>query len=94
MSDPKFEKVWVQNIKGMLRGVPFSDEMKAACLREFEASLSEENQREKDARRMALEEAAKVAETGTFQGGFQTRGDERRAFDIARRIRALQSEER
>jgi hypothetical protein len=45
-----------------------------------------------DARAKALEEAAKVAETCTFQGGFQTRGDERRAFDIARRIRALQSE--
>lgn len=51
MSEPKFEKAWVQNIKGMLRGVPFSDEMKAACLREFEAFLSEAHQREKDARR-------------------------------------------
>lgn len=56
--------------------------------------LSEAEQRGNDARVKALEEAAKVAETGTFQGGFQTRGDERRAFDIARRIRALQSEER
>lgn len=33
----KHEAVWVQNIKGMLRGVPLTDAMKAACLREFEA---------------------------------------------------------
>lgn len=47
-----------------------------------------------DARRVALEEAAKVAETGRFNGWFQTQGDRRRAEDIAHRIRALQSEER
>lgn len=50
MADTKHEKVWVQNIKGMLRGVQFTDEMKAACLREFEAFLSEADQREKEAK--------------------------------------------
>ncbi|MEI3803141.1 DUF551 domain-containing protein [Agrobacterium sp. CCNWLW32] len=33
----KLEPVWYQNIKGMLRGVSFTEEMKMACLREFEA---------------------------------------------------------
>ncbi|MGN7710814.1 hypothetical protein [Agrobacterium radiobacter] len=32
----RYEPVWVQNIKGLLRGVPLTDEMKAACLKEFE----------------------------------------------------------
>ncbi len=39
-SEIKMEKVWVQNIKAMLRGAQFTEEMKAACLREFEAALS------------------------------------------------------
>lgn len=42
-------------------------------------------------RNAALEDAAKVAETGDWYGQFQTVGDERRAQDIASRIRALHS---
>jgi hypothetical protein len=45
------------------------------------------------ARQKALEEAAVVAETGEFYGQFQTAGDERRAKDIAVRIRAIASAE-
>jgi hypothetical protein len=41
------------------------------------------------ARREAVEDAAKVAETGDYYGQFQTAGDERRAKAIAERIRAL-----
>ncbi|WP_019567310.1 hypothetical protein [Agrobacterium sp. 10MFCol1.1] len=50
MADTKYEKVWVQNIKGMLRGVQFTDEMKVACLREFEAFISAAEKREKEAK--------------------------------------------
>tara|TARA_R110002012_G_scaffold315261_2_gene528926 strand:- start:12001 stop:12615 length:615 start_codon:yes stop_codon:yes gene_type:complete len=41
----------------------------------------------------ALEEAAKIAETGDYYGQFQTAGDERRAKAIAERIRALATTE-
>lgn len=58
MKEDKYEKVWVQNIKGMLRGAQFTEEMKAACLREFEAFISEAEKREREARSKALEEAA------------------------------------
>lgn len=47
---------------------------------------------EADIRNAALEEAAKVAETGDWYGQFQTAGDERLAKDIASRIRALKSD--
>jgi hypothetical protein len=47
---------------------------------------------EADIRNAALEEAAKVAETGDWYGQFQTSGDERLAKDIASRIRALKSD--
>jgi hypothetical protein len=94
MADTKYEKVWVQNIKGMLRGVPFTDEMKSACLREFEAFLSEADKREKEARAKALEEAALVAEKTGADDEKDWPGETWIASCIASSIRALQSKER
>ena len=106
MSDLKLEKVWMQNIKGMLRGVQFTSEMKAACLREFEVYISEEDQRVKDARRVALGDAVEAIFTmgawhphyenltpNTFDEGTSA------AYEIVRELQgkaesALQSEER
>ncbi len=102
MTDTKYEKVWVQNIKGMLRGVPFTDEIKAACLREFETFLSESETRERDARAKAIEEAAKVADEAAAMrerlyqenGASLNASKSAQALVIAANIRALQSEER
>ena len=106
MADTKYEKVWVQNIKGMLRGVQFTDEMKAACLREFEAFLSEAEKRKMEERAKALEEAASTHESrvteirndpASYKNGKITKSA-KRASDFHERsaqvILALQAEER
>ncbi len=64
----------------------------AAEIARLQAALSEADQREKDARREALEEAAKVVDVAAEKTPWeQRRNSLRRA---AKAIRALQSEER